>query len=405
MPCEIRGIKPDEYEELIGILSNHMMIEKEDFATLYKNDPTYKYSLSRVCIVDKKIVANVHIYDREMHIGKCIVRNGGIGDVLTLPEYRRRGYATSLLNDAVKYMRENGYDLSMIIGIALYGKVGWEIFPQDLFTLKVKKKEIPIDHQYTVRRFEKENDLDSIIKIYEDYNINRSMGIVRSKEYWRKHFYWIRDEREDGFLVAERKGKIVAYLRCAGFKDELHLNEICYLKEYKSAISNLLEAILRFAVSRGYKTINTYLPLDHPLINLLDSMEGAEHKLIEPFGKAGMFFRLINIEGLFNKMIPCLEERLNNSSLSSYSGFLTFEVSGQILTLKIKNNKIEISNENKKGIYLNPNQNMFFKMIMGYCKPSQMKIGEKFSLSTKEVELLDILFPITYPIFWHSDYY
>jgi len=47
-----------------------------------------------------KQCSHICIYDREMRIGKCIVRNEEVcefHDILTLSEYPGRGYFTSLL--------------------------------------------------------------------------------------------------------------------------------------------------------------------------------------------------------------------------------------------------------------------------------------------------------------------
>ena len=61
-----------------------------------------------------KIVSYVRVSNRSMYIGEAVVKLGGIGMVVTSEEYRRRGYSSALLRDAIAYMEAQNYDLSLL---------------------------------------------------------------------------------------------------------------------------------------------------------------------------------------------------------------------------------------------------------------------------------------------------
>lgn len=56
--------------------------------------------------IDGRIVSNVGVIRREIKVGDRMFVIGGIGGVATLPQFRRRGYARLLLEQADKYLKE-----------------------------------------------------------------------------------------------------------------------------------------------------------------------------------------------------------------------------------------------------------------------------------------------------------
>ena len=112
---EIRAAKETEFDEIIDLLCTVFIAKcRPRYTSQIYSDSSYQLHQSRVCIVDGKIVSHVRVSDRAIHIGRSVVRLGGIGMVATLPEYRRRGYATAVMQDAIAYMEEQGYDLSLL---------------------------------------------------------------------------------------------------------------------------------------------------------------------------------------------------------------------------------------------------------------------------------------------------
>jgi len=77
-----------------------------------------------------QLVTLVEIIERTVRVGDLDVKVGGVGGVGTLPEYRRRGYASLALKETGRFLHEN---LKVSFGLLLtneklepfYRNLGW----------------------------------------------------------------------------------------------------------------------------------------------------------------------------------------------------------------------------------------------------------------------------------------
>ena len=81
---------------------------------------------------DDDLVTNVHIVERTIKVGGQPVRMGGIGNVATKVEWRKRGYARSALKTATNFLRDPlQVDFGMMIAtepmVPRYEKLGWSV--------------------------------------------------------------------------------------------------------------------------------------------------------------------------------------------------------------------------------------------------------------------------------------
>jgi predicted acetyltransferase len=86
---------------------------------------------------DDDMVSNVHIIERTVLVGGQSVRVGGIGNVATKVEWRKRGYATRALQVAVDFLRDPlKVDFGLMIAtekmIPSYEKRGWKVVAQSI---------------------------------------------------------------------------------------------------------------------------------------------------------------------------------------------------------------------------------------------------------------------------------
>jgi predicted acetyltransferase len=86
---------------------------------------------------DDDMVSNVHIIERTVLVGGLPVRVGGIGNVATKIEWRKRGYATRALQVAVDFLRDPlKVDFGLMIAtekmIPSYEKRGWKVVAQSI---------------------------------------------------------------------------------------------------------------------------------------------------------------------------------------------------------------------------------------------------------------------------------
>jgi predicted acetyltransferase len=81
---------------------------------------------------DQDLVTNVHIVERTVKVGDQKVRLGGIGNVATKVEWRKRGYARSALSTAQQFLHDPlKVDFGMMIAteqmVPRYLKLGWSV--------------------------------------------------------------------------------------------------------------------------------------------------------------------------------------------------------------------------------------------------------------------------------------
>jgi predicted acetyltransferase len=86
---------------------------------------------------DEEMVTNVHIIERTALVGGQPVKIGGIGNIATKTEWRKRGYATSALKVAMDFLRDPlQVDFGLMIAteqvIPSYEKYGWKVIAQSM---------------------------------------------------------------------------------------------------------------------------------------------------------------------------------------------------------------------------------------------------------------------------------
>jgi predicted acetyltransferase len=86
---------------------------------------------------DEDLVTTVHIVERTARVGEHPVRLGGIGNVATKVEWRKRGYARSALKTAQDFLRDPlKVDFGMMIAtlqmVPRYERLGWLVAAQSM---------------------------------------------------------------------------------------------------------------------------------------------------------------------------------------------------------------------------------------------------------------------------------
>ncbi len=80
--------------------------------------------------VRDELIGRLGIFDREVEVANTRIRVGGIGGVITKPDWRLRGIASDLLTHAAEFMRdEMGVEFAMLLCrrevAPVYAKFGW----------------------------------------------------------------------------------------------------------------------------------------------------------------------------------------------------------------------------------------------------------------------------------------
>ena len=91
--------------------------------------------------VDKELVTLLGLLKREILVGEKPVWVAGVGGVATHPNWQKRGFSSTLLNVAEKFMRE---EMEVPFGLlvcaderrSFYGRAGWKLIADKLFFIQ-----------------------------------------------------------------------------------------------------------------------------------------------------------------------------------------------------------------------------------------------------------------------------
>ena len=414
---EIRAAKSGERNEIVDLISA-VFVEKcrPRYASQHYQDSTYGLDQSRVCVVDGKIVSYVRVSDRLMYIGEVVVKLGGIGMVVTSPEYRGRGYASALLRDAIAYMEAQSYDLSLLFTTIqpFYMPLGWAAFPQTSFELELHEKKNFTSSGWKSRPFDLEKDLTQISQIYDEHNKGRTGTILRSEQLWRDGY-----SQQVGMLpslVVEKNGQIGAYANLAFPDDDQgidaylatyypNLREVGYRSETPDGLVVLCHAILDAAYERGVESISGRLTRHHPMTLLL-SADGGNPLSFSIHER--MMYRVISLEGLFRKLIPKFEAALENTGMAGRSGSFDFTVGDQRCTLHVNRGKVAVTVDDTGRTKVALDTYHFLKVLFGdatFGQLDQLNRVKGIDLQPDEMALLATLFPKDEPTHWICDYF
>ncbi len=99
----------------------------------------YDWVATRAALVDGRPVTHFGVWDYRMRIGSVEVRTGGIGNVATDGDYRKRGLMARTAEASLAALRELGYDMSILWAIPdFYHRFGYvRSWPDTTWTVRL----------------------------------------------------------------------------------------------------------------------------------------------------------------------------------------------------------------------------------------------------------------------------
>ena len=210
-----RALRLDERQDLIDHVNRVMRQEVgsdptygEDWPHVHQPDNVQNI---RVIREDDQIVASTAIYPHDTRLGGVMLRIGGINGVSTDVPYRRRGYATQVLQACIERMAELGCHVSLLsTGVpSWYRKLGWEYGG----TVRVYRFDrgnrpfLPSEPSPDIRPAT-DADFEALSEISE----RRGWGAVRPPDHMRAMLL----RRNSTVWVAGRDGRAGAYVFTRG---------------------------------------------------------------------------------------------------------------------------------------------------------------------------------------------
>ncbi|SDM27174.1 GNAT family N-acetyltransferase [Sediminibacillus halophilus] len=173
------------------------------------------------------LAGKLHLHSLSCFLNGEKFAMGGIGNVATWPEYRRRGIVKQLLHHALLDMKENGQTLSFLhpFSFPFYRKYGWELtFTNKHYSLPINQLKKSWNGNGYVRRSKK--DIALLDSLYSRFAKNYNGMLVRDERWWQQRVLTGNDQIAVSY---NEQGEAGGYLIYHVKNDVLIVEEFVYL--------------------------------------------------------------------------------------------------------------------------------------------------------------------------------
>jgi predicted acetyltransferase len=216
---------------------------------------------------------------------------GGISAVMVHPAYRRRGYAGELMLAVLRDMRERNVALSLLspFAHAFYRMFGYEL-ASEAIEYRLKPSDLSTSPEQGYLRDYREEDLPSLMALYEAEARRHALSVRRSEEHWRSNEV----RRDRNIAVYERDGEVEGYIlyKLSGWQEQ-DPRRTLRVDELVAATTRAREALLSLMAGLDPLAygIRHFTPRGEPLHPYLRS--SYVDAKIEP----DQMLRLVDVEG------------------------------------------------------------------------------------------------------------
>jgi len=337
----------------------------------------------RQLLVNGEVASQVHVIDYVMNVRSTRFKMAGWGGVETRPAFRRKGLSKVLLEDTVKYMKEKGYDFSVLFGIPNY-------YHRFAFATSLidESRAIAPSMPWTKESAHEAEEVD-VDEFVKSEKVRETYSEVN--EGWNGTIH--RDETDYEVLLKAKYEEFSTFTSSIRFlmadegyaiiRDDMDREETSVLEIGAKSISSylsLLKSSAQIAWNAGRDHFQVNVPPDHPCLSAL-RRRGYRMALSYSFD-AGAMARTVNLKGVLEKLSRYFD------GLSLSDGEETYHVRGG-----------EVSDgEDGEAITLRPGQ--MAQILMGYMRASTVA-----ELPTSAASVLDSRFSEAVPYMWWIDHF
>ena len=355
---------------------------------------------------DDTQVGHLWVIDYMMRIGTAEVRMAGIGGVYTEREHRMKGYMRELFEDTVTYMTDEGYDVSMLFGIAnFYNKFGYATcVAQHRFTIKTRDAEAAdagarARAQSLAARPIESKDMPAIVELYNANNAVRTCTVVRSAEGFTKFemgSHW--GAPVETALWEDDGGELLGYVVWDRDRTSVRVAEVGGRED--AVFPAILTALAQQAVEKRCEKITIFAPPDDPFAEYAQRF-GTEWTIRNPRYSDGML-RIMNQRPFFDTLAPELARRLAGFKGASP---LALQTDLGAITLAPESGHITLQDGIAAEAQLTLSQDKLMQLILGYRSVRDMLNTPDVAVTGDTVPMLQALFPRDTAFMWKPDHF
>ena len=317
---------------------------------------------------------------------------GGISAVMVHPAYRRRGFAGELMRAVLRDMRERDVALSLLspFAHAFYRSFGYELVTEAI-EYRLKPSDLPTSPEQSHLRAFLQEDLYSLMDLYEAEARRHTLSVHRSEEHWRS------DEvsKNKDIVVYERDGGVEGYIlyKNSPWQEDRDPQRTLRVDELVAATPRAMEALLSFLAGLNPMVygIKHFTPRGEPLHPYLKSSHVKAS--IEP----DQMLRLVDVEAALGYLERASEVPLvldiNDEVIPENHGAYT-----------IADGKVFRGAEAEQSVSLDVRQ--LAQLYAGYLPVKDLARHDLVRPSSPEaLRLLDSLFPVGDPWLYGPDHF
>jgi len=218
-----------------------------DWEEMFDPGRNARLDLGQVHVVeeDGEARASATVLPLESFVGGEPRPMGGISAVMVHPAYRRRGFAGELMRAVLRDMRERDVALSLLSPFAhdFYRAFGYELVTEDI-KYKLKPSDLPTSPEQGYLRAFRQEDLPSLICLYEAEARQHTLSVRRSENYWRSGEI----TKNKDIAVYERDGGVEGYIlyKISSWQADRDPQRTLRVDEFVAATPRARAALLSF---------------------------------------------------------------------------------------------------------------------------------------------------------------
>ncbi len=348
------------------------------------------WGVSRIGLLDGRIVTYWAVVDYTMRIGTARVRVGGVTCVATHPDYRKRGLMRRTGLASMAAIREAGYDLSMLFGIEdYYDRYGYvNAWPETTYTIKTS--DLPVKGRAVRLRPVSAKDFDGLTKLYNRTYARCTGTAVRStfplshSPNWR-YLFWQESRRPAGYVVTHTHGDTLTCRGHAGDPDRVQ-GVLAHLAD-ESKCHNVRFTALHAATALAAR-------LRRENCRVTTEYKRSAHAMIH----------VLNVRSTLGKMAKELSRRLKHSPLHVWRGQLLLANGREKVTLSINRGQVRVAPPARTKHAIRGGE-AIGRLLIGSDEPDAVIDGGLIRTTGDTRMLAHVLFPNEHPELCQLDCY
>lgn len=353
----------------------------------------YDWKASRIGVLDGQVVTHFGVYGYTMRIGTARVRVGGIGMVATHGDLRGRGLMARTAQAAIDAMRDQGYDMSILFGIAeFYRRFGYVRAWSDTEYF-MSAAHLPTERPATAPRKFALRHRDDIVEVYNREHSTITGTAVRPtyaggrRRLERQGYLWTDPRgRTSGYLIVARDGGVIRHVDSAGDAEQR------------------LRVLGTLARRWGCQEVRFgCLPYESPLCRRL--RRGNCRAETRYHRNGGPLIRTLNLASTLRKLSRELSRRLRASHLADWRGKFLIADPRDKAVLSIDRSKVRVGPppsgapaQPAKTAHAVRGGEEVAQLIIGTDSPSEVVAAAGIKLSGEARRLTEVLFPNQHPM-------